>query len=80
MKKEIENLVNSLREGTAGKTCMGTGNFSLDIITQREYPDGFVVGKRNILSGSIRKDSFLANATNLKRRCSRWRLATPVAM
>ena len=47
MKKEIENLVNSLREGTAGKTCMGTGNFSLDIITQREYPDGFVVGKRN---------------------------------
>ena len=47
MKKEIENLVNSLREGTAGKTCMGTGNFSLDIITQREYPEGFVVGKRN---------------------------------
>ena len=47
MNKEIENLVNSLREGTAGKTCLGTGNFSLDIITQREYPDGFVVGKRN---------------------------------
>ena len=47
MKKEIENLVNSLREGTTGKTCMGTGNFSLDIITQREYPEGFVVGKRN---------------------------------
>ncbi len=47
MKKEIENLVNSLREGTAGKTCMGTGNFSLDVITQREYPAGFVVGKRN---------------------------------
>ena len=47
MKKEIENLVNSLREGTAGKTCMGTGNYSLDVITQREYPAGFVVGKRN---------------------------------
>ena len=47
MKKEIENLVNSLREGTAGKTCMGTGNYSLDVITQREYPEGFVVGKRN---------------------------------
>ena len=63
MKKEIENLVNSLREGTAGKTCMGTGNYSLDVITQREYPQGFIPGKRN-----------------LKRRCSRWRLATPVAM
>ena len=47
MKKEIRNLVNSLREGTAGNTCMGTGNYSFDIITQREYPDGFVVGKRN---------------------------------
>ena len=47
MKKEIMNLIDSLREKTAGKTCMGTGNFSFDIITQREYPDGFVVGKRN---------------------------------
>ncbi len=47
MKKEIETLVNSLREKSAGKTCMGTGNFSFDIITQREYPNGFVVGKRN---------------------------------
>ena len=47
MKKEIETLVNSLREKSAGKTCMGTGNFSLDVITQREYPNGFVVGKRN---------------------------------
>ena len=47
MKKEILTLVNSLREGTAGKTCMGTGNYSLDVITQREYPDGFVPGKRN---------------------------------
>ncbi len=47
MKKDILTLVNSLREGTAGKTCMGTGNYSLDVITQREYPDGFVPGKRN---------------------------------
>jgi len=47
MKKDILTLVTSLREGTAGKTCMGTGNYSFDIITQREYPDGFVPGKRN---------------------------------
>ena len=47
MNKEIVTLVNSLREGTAGKTCMGTGNYSFDIITRREYPGGFVVGKRN---------------------------------
>ena len=47
MKKEIRALVNSLREKTAGKTCMGTGNYSFDIIIKTEYPDGFVVGKRN---------------------------------
>ena len=47
MNKEIKTLVDSLREQTVGKTCMGTGNFSFDVITQREYPDGFVVGKRN---------------------------------
>ena len=47
MNKKIVTLVNSLREGTVGKTCMGTGNYSFDIITRREYPDGFVVGKRN---------------------------------
>ena len=47
MKKEIAKLVESLRKKTAGKTCMGTGNFSFDIIIQREYPDGFVKGKRN---------------------------------
>ena len=47
MKKEILDLIDSLREQTAGKTCMGTGNFSFDIITQQAYPDGFVVGKRN---------------------------------
>ena len=47
MKKEILDLINALREQTAGKTCMGPGNFSFDIITQQTYPDGFVVGKRN---------------------------------
>ena len=47
MNKDILTLVNSLREGTVGKTCMGTGNYSFDIITRREYPNGFVVGKRN---------------------------------
>jgi len=47
MKKEIIDLVSSLRKQTAGKTCVGTGNFSFDIIMKRQYPDGFVVGKRN---------------------------------
>ena len=47
MNNDILTLVNSLREGTAGKTCMGTGNYSFDIITRREYPEGFVAGKRN---------------------------------
>jgi len=47
MNNGILTLVNSLREKTAGKTCMGTGNYSFDIITRREYPNGFVVGKRN---------------------------------
>ena len=47
MNKKIVTLIGSLREQTVGKTCMGTGNFSFDIITQQEYPSGFVVGKRN---------------------------------
>ena len=55
MKKEILDLINALREQTAGKTCMGTGNYSFDIITQREYPDGFVVGKRNRFEEKILK-------------------------
>ncbi len=36
MNKEIEHLVKSLREKAAGKTCMGTGNYSFDVITKRE--------------------------------------------
>ena len=55
MNKEIEHLVKSLREKTAGKTCMGTGNYSFDVITKREYPDGFVVGKRNKFEERILK-------------------------
>ena len=55
MNKEIEHLVKSLREKAAGKTCMGTGNYSFDIITQREFPDGFVVGKRNKFEERILK-------------------------
>ena len=47
MKKEISALIDSLREKAAGKTCVGTGNFAMDIIEQSEYPEGFVVGKRN---------------------------------
>lgn len=47
MRGKIKNLVDSLRQQTIGRTCMGTGNFSFDVITQREYPDGFVIGKRN---------------------------------
>ena len=47
MKNEIVTLINSLRENAAGKTCMGTGNFAMDIISQRAYPEGFVAGKRN---------------------------------
>ena len=47
MKKEIKDVVSLLRKETVGKICVGTGNFSLDVITQREYPEGFVPGKRN---------------------------------
>ena len=55
MNKEIEHLVKSLREKAAGKTCMGTGNYSFDVITKREYPNGFVVGKRNKFEERILK-------------------------
>lgn len=55
MNKEIEQLVNTLRERAAENTCMGTGNYSFDVITKREYPDGFVVGKRNKFEERILK-------------------------
>ena len=45
--KDIKKIVDALRQQAEGKTCMGTGNYSFDVITRREYPDGFVVGKRN---------------------------------
>lgn len=55
MNKEIVNLIESLRGKTAGKTCMGAGNYTLDVIIQREYPNGFVVGKRNKFEERILK-------------------------
>ena len=55
MKKEIAKLVDALRKKTAGKTCMGTGNYSFDIIIQRTYPDGFVAGRRNKFEEQIMK-------------------------
>lgn len=55
MRGEIKNLVDSLRQQSVGRTCMGTGNFSFDVITQREYPDGFVIGKRNRFEEKILK-------------------------
>ena len=29
------------------KTCLLSGNFALDTIVTREYPNGFVIGKAN---------------------------------
>ena len=55
MKKEIASLVDMLRKKTAGKTCMGTGNYSFDVIIQREYPNGFIVGRRNKFEEKIVK-------------------------
>ena len=55
MRGKIKNLVDSLRQQSVGRTCMGTGNFSFDVITQREYPDGFVIGKRNRFEEKILK-------------------------
>ena len=55
MRGKIKNLVDSLRQQSVGRTCMGTGNFSFDVITQREYSDGFVIGKRNRFEEKILK-------------------------
>ena len=55
MKKEIASLVEALRKKTTGKTCIGTGNYSFDIIIQREYPNGFVAGRRNKFEERIMK-------------------------
>lgn len=55
MKKEIASLVDTLRKKTAGKTCLGTGNYSFDVIIQREYPNGFIVGRRNKFEEKIVK-------------------------
>ena len=43
---EIKEVIQSLRTKAQGKTCLGTGNFALDIIMKRTYPNGFIPGKR----------------------------------
>ena len=35
------------------KTCLLSGNFALDTIVTREYPNGFVVGKANKFTGTV---------------------------
>ena len=35
------------------KTCLLSGNFALDTIVTRDYPDGFVVGKSNKFTETI---------------------------
>ena len=39
------------------KKCLLSGNFALDIIVKREYPNGFVVGKRNKFTENTVKES-----------------------
>lgn len=39
------------------KTCMLSGNFALDIIVTREYPEGFVIGKNNKFTETIEVES-----------------------
>ena len=41
---EIKEVIQSLRTKAQGKTCLGTGNFALDIIMKRTYPNGFIPG------------------------------------
>lgn len=43
----IKELITSIRKKAAGHTCVGTGNFSLDVLAERQYPNGFTIGKRN---------------------------------
>jgi len=47
--EKIEAGKTQLAEKTQldGKTCLVGGNYCLDIIIKRSYPDGFVLGKRN---------------------------------
>ena len=35
------------------KTCLLSGNFALDTIVMRDYPNGFVVGKSNKFTETI---------------------------
>ena len=50
---EIKEVIQSLRTKAQGKTCLGTGNFALDIIMKRTYPNGFIPGKRNKFEENI---------------------------
>lgn len=33
----IKELITSIRKKAAGHTCVGTGNFSLDVLAERHY-------------------------------------------
>ena len=35
------------------KTCLLSGNFALDTIVTRDYPNGFVIGKSNKFTETI---------------------------
>ena len=39
------------------KTCLLSGNFALDTIVTREYPDGFIVGKANKFTETVIAES-----------------------
>lgn len=35
------------------KTCLLSGNFALDTIVTRDYPDGFILGKNNKFTETV---------------------------
>ena len=39
------------------KTCLLSGNFALDTIVTRDYPNGFVVGKTNKFTETVVAES-----------------------
>ena len=46
------------------KTCLLSGNFALDTIVTRDYPNGFVIGKANKFTERLDK-AFLYNKVGL---------------
>lgn len=40
-----------------GKKCLLSGNFALDIIVEREYLNGFVIGKKNVYTEKVLKET-----------------------